>query len=66
MSEAEGTGLEPATPVKGHLISSEAANQFAYPPKMQPDYPEPLMSLMNSSLELNLPNFAVSCSMAST
>jgi integrase len=30
--QAEGTGLEPATPVKGHLISSEAANQFAYPP----------------------------------
>ncbi len=31
--QAEGTGLEPATPVKGHLISSEAANQFAYPPE---------------------------------
>ena len=25
-SKAEGTGVEPATPVKGHLISSEAAS----------------------------------------
>jgi hypothetical protein len=33
--QAEGTGLEPATPVKGHLISSEAANQFAYPPSQR-------------------------------
>ena len=24
--QAEGTGVEPATPVKGHLISSEAAS----------------------------------------
>ena len=26
MPKAEGTGVEPATPVKGHLISSEAAS----------------------------------------
>ena len=30
--QAEGMGLEPTTPVRGHLISSEAASQFAYPP----------------------------------
>ena len=30
--QAEGTGLEPARQSPAHLISSEAASQFAYPP----------------------------------